>query len=107
MKDVIRLIEILHILGKSRLDVLFKVKRKAKLNILLILTYPWRIYSLNKPRGERVREALEEAGNGNINSFQKLLHITSNPYQQKDNLDKFMKPPKASFEENFQTYCGT
>ena len=59
------------------------------------------------PRNHLVEEALEEAGNGNINSFQKLLHITSNPYQQQDNLDKFMKPPKVSFEENFQTYCGT
>ena len=59
------------------------------------------------PRNHLVEEALEEAGNGNINSFQKLLHIISNPYQQQDNLDKFMKPPKASFEENFQTYCGT
>ncbi|MBI80769.1 MAG: 2-polyprenylphenol 6-hydroxylase [Gammaproteobacteria bacterium] len=62
MKDTIRLIQIIHILAKSRIDVLFGVKRKAKLNLLLILTYPWRIYSLNKPRGERVREALEEAG---------------------------------------------
>ena len=59
------------------------------------------------PRNHLVEEALEEAGNGNINSFQKLLHITSNPYQQQDNLDKFMKPPNVSFEENFQTYCGT
>ena len=59
------------------------------------------------PRNHLVEEALEEAGNGNINSFQKLLHIISNHYQQQDNLDKFMKPPKASFEENFQTYCGT
>ena len=59
------------------------------------------------PRNHLVEEALEEASNGNINSFQKLLQIISNPYQQKNDLDKFMKPPEASFEENFQTYCGT
>ena len=59
------------------------------------------------PRNHLVEEALEAAGNGNINSFQSLLHIISYPYQQQDNLDKFLKPPKASFEENFQTYCGT
>jgi len=59
------------------------------------------------PRNHLVEEALEEAVNGNINSFQKLLHTISNPYQQKDDLEKFMKPPDSSFEENFQTYCGT
>ena len=45
------------------------------------------------PRNYLVEEALEEAGNGNINSFQKLLQIISTPYKQKDDLDKFMKPP--------------
>ena len=59
------------------------------------------------PRNHLVEEAIEEAVNGNTNSFQRLLHIISAPYQQQDNLDKFMKPPKTSFEENFQTYCGT
>ena len=59
------------------------------------------------PRNHLVEDAIEEAGNGNINSFQKLLHIISNPYNQQDNLEKYMKPPEASFEENFQTYCGT
>ena len=59
------------------------------------------------PRNHLVEEALEEASQGNINSFQKLLNIISNPYKQQDHMDKFMTPPKASFEENFQTYCGT
>jgi len=59
------------------------------------------------PRNHLVEEALEKAVNGNINSFQKLLHIISNPYQKQDDLGKFMKPPGASFEQNFQTYCGT
>ena len=59
------------------------------------------------PRNHLVEEALEDASMGNMHSFEQLLHITSTPYQQQDNLDKFMKPPEASFEENFQTYCGT
>ena len=59
------------------------------------------------PRNHVVEEALKEAVNGNINSFQKLLHIISNPYQQQTHLGKFVKPPDESFEKNFQTYCGT
>ena len=59
------------------------------------------------PRNHLVEEALEEASNGSINSFQKLLHIISNPYQHQDDLEKFIKPPEVNFEKNFQTYCGT
>ena len=59
------------------------------------------------PRNHLVEEALEEAGNGNINSFEKLLHIISNPYQKGNDVGKFMEPPGASFEQNYQTYCGT
>ena len=59
------------------------------------------------PRNHLVEEALEEADNGNINSFQKLLHIISNPYQNQDDLSEFMKAPGSKFEQNFQTYCGT
>jgi len=59
------------------------------------------------PRNHLVEEALEKAGNGNINSFQKLLNIISTPYQHQDGLAEFMKPPGSNFEQNFQTYCGT
>ncbi len=59
------------------------------------------------PRNHLVEEALEEAGNGNINSFEKLLHIISDPYQNRNDVGKFMEPPGASFEQNYQTYCGT
>ena len=59
------------------------------------------------PRNHVVEEALEEASNGNINSFQKLLDVISTPYQYKEGLDDFMKPPDSDFEQNFQTYCGT
>jgi len=59
------------------------------------------------PRNHLVEEALEDASMGNMHSFEQLLHIISHPYQQQDNSDKFMKPPEASYEENFQTYCGT
>ena len=59
------------------------------------------------PRNHLVEEALEEAENGNINSFKKLLNVISNPYEYQENLEKFTKPPGLIFEQNFQTYCGT
>tara|TARA_B100000579_G_scaffold177310_1_gene144493 strand:+ start:3997 stop:5427 length:1431 start_codon:yes stop_codon:yes gene_type:complete len=59
------------------------------------------------PRNHLVEEALEETVNGNINSFEKLLHIISDPYQNRNDVEKFMEPPGASFEQNYQTYCGT
>ena len=59
------------------------------------------------PRNHLVEKALEEAGNGNIEEFQRLLYIISNPYQYRDDLVKFMKPSGSIFEKNFQTYCGT
>ena len=59
------------------------------------------------PRNHLVEEALEEASNGNLKFFQKILDVISNPYRHQDGLAKFMEPPSSFFEQNFQTYCGT
>ena len=59
------------------------------------------------PRNHLVEKALEDANNGNINTFKKLLNIISKPYHNRKNLDKFMTPPDSSFEQDFKTYCGT
>ena len=59
------------------------------------------------PRNHLVEQALEDVVNGNPNSFQRLLNIISMPYQYKEGLDEFMKPPRSKFERNYQTYCGT
>ena len=62
MKDLIRLIRIMHILLKARLDVLLDDRYKSNLVSFLLLISPWKLYSLDQPRGERIRKALEEAG---------------------------------------------
>ncbi len=59
------------------------------------------------PRNQIVEQALDEAVNGNLSLFLKLLGMLSNPYKYKNNLDKFMKPPDIDFERNYQTFCGT
>ena len=91
--------------------ILWYKKWQKNLNRLSSMKEAKDLMKKNNPiiiaRNHLVEEALEEAGNGNINSFQKLVNIISNPYQKQDDFNKFMKPPEASFEENFQTYCGT
>ncbi len=59
------------------------------------------------PRNNQVEEAIEKAVSGNMDSFNRLSNILSKPYQYQAELDDFMKPPELSFEEGFQTYCGT
>ena len=62
MRDLIRLIRIIHILLRARLDVLLEDRYKSNLVSFLLLISPWKLYSLDQPRGERLRKALEEAG---------------------------------------------
>jgi len=62
MRDLIRLIRTIHILLRARLDVLLEDKYKSNLVFFLLLISPWKLYSLDQPRGERIRKALEEAG---------------------------------------------
>ena len=58
-------------------------------------------------RNHLVDEAIKNAVNGNIEPYNKLLEILSKPYQYRNGLDKFLRPPTQKFEECFQTYCGT
>ena len=62
MRDLIRLIRIINIFLRARLDVLIEDRYKNNLVSFLLLISPWKLYSLNQPRGERIRKALEEAG---------------------------------------------
>ena len=62
MRDLIRLIRIINIFLRARLDVLLEDRYKNNLVSFLLLISPWKLYSLNQPRGERIRKALEEAG---------------------------------------------
>tara|TARA_S200000501_G_scaffold370523_1_gene411830 strand:+ start:650 stop:2095 length:1446 start_codon:yes stop_codon:yes gene_type:complete len=59
------------------------------------------------PRNHIVENAIEEASNGNMNSFQKLLKIIKKPYGYQEKLISYMKPPSSDFEKKYKTYCGT
>ena len=61
---------------------------------------------LNEQQSE-YDDVIKKAVNGNIEPYNKLLEILSKPYQYRNGLDKFLRPPTQKFEECFQTYCGT
>tara|TARA_B100000902_G_scaffold391664_1_gene442700 strand:+ start:3630 stop:5054 length:1425 start_codon:yes stop_codon:yes gene_type:complete len=59
------------------------------------------------PRNNLVEKSIDEAINGNLKLFKKLLEVTSNPYNYKVGIEKFMIPPDLNFDKCYQTYCGT
>jgi uncharacterized protein YdiU (UPF0061 family) len=59
------------------------------------------------PRNHMIEQALEEAVNGNMSLFKKLLGIVSNPYQYRNAMDMYMEPSDSDFERSYQTFCGT
>lgn len=59
------------------------------------------------PRNHRVEEVLEDAVNGNLQPFEKLLEAMASTYRYDDKFQNYMKPPLSDFESKYQTYCGT
>jgi serine/tyrosine/threonine adenylyltransferase len=59
------------------------------------------------PRNHVVEKALDEAVNGNLNLYNRLMCVLEQPYQYQPNLDEFMRPGESDFERSYQTYCGT
>lgn len=59
------------------------------------------------PRNHLVEQALDEAVNGDISLYERLLNALSKPYEYQSNFDEFMKPSDKVFEESYKTFCGT
>ena len=55
MRDLLRLVRIIHILAKARLDTLIEGSQRNNLLSFLLVISPWRIYSTEEHRGERIR----------------------------------------------------
>lgn len=63
MTRIFRLIKIFFVLSKHRLDVFFDTNLLPRPVRLLFRVAPWRFFPVSKqPRGERLRQALEELG---------------------------------------------
>lgn len=59
------------------------------------------------PRNHLLENALDEAVNGNMKVFERLLDVITKPYELQDGIDDFLKPSESNFENNYQTFCGT
>jgi uncharacterized protein YdiU (UPF0061 family) len=59
------------------------------------------------PRNHLVEEALNQAINGDMTAYFELIDVLSRPYDYKNNRESFLKPSASTFEENYQTFCGT
>ena len=62
LKDLVHLIKLIHIFLKARLDTLLAEHSESKVLSVILFLSPWRVFSSKKPRGERIKKALEEAG---------------------------------------------
>ncbi|MBC6442826.1 MAG: YdiU family protein [Rhodobacteraceae bacterium] len=58
------------------------------------------------PRNHRVDHALKSANDGNYKAFEELLEVLANPYDAREQFEKYEAPPKPE-EIVHQTFCGT
>jgi len=59
------------------------------------------------PRNHTVEEALAAATGGDMAPFHALLEAVTNPFDERTDLERFAGPAPGSFDETFQTFCGT
>ena len=62
IKDLLHLIKLVNIILKARLDTLLSEYSESRIISFLLFISPWRLFSSQSPRGERIKKALEEAG---------------------------------------------
>ena len=62
LRDLLHFIKLLNIILKARLDTLLIEYSDSRLINALLFISPWKVFSSEKPRGERIKAALEEAG---------------------------------------------
>ena len=58
------------------------------------------------PRNHKVEEALKNAENGSVKSFNTLLNILKNPYTNQIEYEDYQKPAPPS-DKIYKTFCGT
>jgi uncharacterized protein YdiU (UPF0061 family) len=58
------------------------------------------------PRNHKVEEALKDAGEGNLDTLNKLIEVIKDPYKDNNMLGEYQKP-MPSKNGKYQTFCGT
>lgn len=65
-----------------------------------------RINPIYIPRNHQIQKVIDDAYNGNFNSFYKILKVISNPYLATEEYNSFSQAPQLD-EKICQTFCGT
>ena len=58
------------------------------------------------PRNHQVQKAIDQAYQGNFETFHQLIKVTSNPFEESEEFNEYSLPPKPE-ERVYQTFCGT
>ena len=58
------------------------------------------------PRNHLVEEALAAATAGDLDPFERLVRVVSNPFEERPGFERFAEPAPPS-TERYQTFCGT
>ena len=58
------------------------------------------------PRNHHVEEALAAATAGDLEPFQRLLHVLAHPFDERSGLESYAAPAPASWG-SYRTFCGT
>jgi serine/tyrosine/threonine adenylyltransferase len=59
------------------------------------------------PRNHLVEEALAAATAGNLDPFERLVDVVSQPFDERAGLERYALPAGAEFTAGYQTFCGT
>jgi serine/tyrosine/threonine adenylyltransferase len=59
------------------------------------------------PRNHLVEEALDAATAGDLEPFERLLAVVTDPFLPRPGLERYAEPAPGSFARYYQTFCGT
>ena len=58
------------------------------------------------PRNHLVEQSLDDANNGNLETFHELLNVIQHPFSIPEN-PMYLEPPSPEYEQSYRTFCGT
>jgi serine/tyrosine/threonine adenylyltransferase len=66
-----------------------------------------RVNPIYIPRNHRVEEALTAATAGDLDPFQRLVEVVTEPYTERPGLEDYATPAAPAFCGGYRTFCGT
>jgi len=58
------------------------------------------------PRNHLVEQSLDDANNGNLETFHDLLNVVQHPFSIPEN-EIYLEPSSPEYEQSYRTFCGT